>query len=277
MENNKEAIALQVNKAFESQNKRDLEKYLKVDVIKKYICSEASDHEIGLFLGIAKSYQLNPFKREIHLIKFRGSPAQVIVGYETYLKRAERTGKWSGMKLWTEPAEEKYPTKAIVEIYRKDWQQPFRHEVLWSEYARYTNAGKLMALWETKPHSMLKKVVSSQGFRMAFPDEMGGLPYIPEELADAQIVPNGTGSMKPDVKEPEAIEQPINDQEPVQAPENGIGGDLITEKQIKMLLALCNKKHVTIDNVAKDFGIKDIKLMKKADVNKAIKMIEELE
>ena len=32
------------------------------------------------------------------------------------------------------------------------------------------------------PNFMLKKVAIAQGFRLAFPDELGGLPYLAEEL-----------------------------------------------------------------------------------------------
>jgi hypothetical protein len=43
------------------------------------------------------------------------------------------------------------------------------------------------------PAFMLKKVAMAQGFRLCFPDEMGGLPYLPEEinLGSSEALPTG--------------------------------------------------------------------------------------
>ncbi len=58
-----------------------------------------SDNEISQFIGIAKAFQLNPFKREIHCIAYgKGDyrTLQIVTGYEVYLKRAERIGLLDG-------------------------------------------------------------------------------------------------------------------------------------------------------------------------------------
>src|SRR3990167_11338941 len=71
--------------------------------IKKYICPIATDKEIFLFLNICKMYQLNPFKREIYLVKYTSeAPATTLVGYDVYLKRAERSSNWNGFEVLTE-------------------------------------------------------------------------------------------------------------------------------------------------------------------------------
>ncbi len=127
------------------------------------------------FMNTAKAYGLNPMKREIHFIKYGNGPAQTIVGYESYIKRAERTGKLDGWRVWIDdfgsPAE-----RAIIEIKRKDFSSPFTWEVYRKEFDRN------QANWKTMPTFMLKKVAIAQGFRLAFPDEIGGMPYIPEEI-----------------------------------------------------------------------------------------------
>jgi hypothetical protein len=66
--------------------------------------------------------------------------------------------------------------KAVIEIKRKDFSEPFRWEVYRNEF------DKGQANWKTMGTFMLKKVAISQGFRLAFPDELGGMPYIPEEM-----------------------------------------------------------------------------------------------
>ena len=143
---------------------------LSIDDVKKFIAPNATDKEPFMFMGIAKSYGLNPLKREIHFVKYGSAPASIIVGYEIYLKRAERTGKLDGWKCWIEG------DKAIIEIKRKDQSIPIKWEVDRKEF------DKQQSTWKAMPNFMLKKVAIAQGFRLAFPDELGGLPYLAEEL-----------------------------------------------------------------------------------------------
>lgn len=142
--------------------------------IKKYIAPNATDKELFMFIGICKSYGLNPFKREIHFVKYGNAAASIIVGYESYIKRAERTGKLDGWKCWIE--KDDIGEKAIIEIKRKDQSIPIRWEVYRQEF------DKQQSTWKAMPMFMLKKVAIAQGFRLAFSEEVGGMPYIPEEL-----------------------------------------------------------------------------------------------
>ena len=65
--------------------------------IKKYFCPMATDKELFLALGVIQSLNLNPHTREVHLIKYKNTDKlSIIVGYEVFLKRAERTGNLDG-------------------------------------------------------------------------------------------------------------------------------------------------------------------------------------
>ena len=155
---------------------------LSIADVKKYIAPTATDKELFMFMGIAKSYGLNPLKREIHFVKRKykdanGNWVEVgssIVGYEVYLKRAERTGKLDGWKCWIE--RDDMGEKAVIEIKRKDQSLPIRWEVYRKEFDTEKST------WGKMPTFMLKKVAIAQGFRLAFPDDLGGMPYIPEEM-----------------------------------------------------------------------------------------------
>jgi phage recombination protein Bet len=139
--------------------------------------------EVRQFTGIACEFQLNPFKREIYCVAYGDGQyrtCSIIVGYEVYIKRAERTGKVDGWKAWVEGEGENL--KAKLEIYRKDWQHPFTHEVYWREAVQKKKTGDITSFWQKMPKFQLKKVAISQGFRMCFPDELGGLPYDGAEL-----------------------------------------------------------------------------------------------
>lgn len=145
---------------------------LNIDDIKKYICVGATDKEFALFIGISQSYALNPFKREIYFVKYGNNAAQTIVGYEVYLKRAERTGRLDGWDVEIIDNGE----RAKITIHRSDWKNPF----IW--YVDRAEFDKNQSTWKAMPNFMLKKVAIAQGMRLAFPDELGGMPYIPEEL-----------------------------------------------------------------------------------------------
>ena len=161
---------------------------LTIEKVKKYICPTAEDKEIIFFVNICKKFELNPLPvfREVYLVKYGTNPATILTGYETYLKRAERSGKYGGMKAWTEGNIEAKNLKGCVEVYRKDWEKPLYHEVLFEEYAQKKSDGTLNRFWKEKPHTMIKKVAVSQAFRLAFPEDFTGMPYTREEYNDIE-------------------------------------------------------------------------------------------
>lgn len=163
---------------------------LTADDVRKFFCEKATEKEIALFLNIAKLNNLNPFNREIYIVKYGSYPASILTGYEVYLKRAERSGKYAGFKAWIEGEIVNGNMKACIEVPRKDWDKPLYHEVEYSEYVGKTSAGIPTRFWKDKPKTMLKKVVISQAFRFAFPDELSGLPYTDqsEETNHSSIV-----------------------------------------------------------------------------------------
>ncbi|GEM_PF-2678739 len=152
------------------------------------IAAELTDNEKKQFVEVATAYQLNPFKKEIYCLPYMTSVKQangqykkvrklsIVTGYETYLKRAERSGLLNGWNV--EISGQADARTAKITIHRKDWEQPLIHSVILSEYKEDNR------MWKETPMTMLKKVAMAQGFRLAFPDEMGGMPYAAEELPD---------------------------------------------------------------------------------------------
>ncbi|SEP83581.1 phage recombination protein Bet [Treponema bryantii] len=129
------------------------------------------------FLELCQLYKLNPFKREIYAVGY-GNKFNIIVGYEVYLKRAERTGKLNGWQCQVNDD----GTKAKVTIWRKDWEHPFEHTVFLEEVRQSS------PVWQKMPRFMMRKVCIEQGMRLAFPDEMGGMPYAEDELPEGKII-----------------------------------------------------------------------------------------
>ena len=154
------------------------------------IAGQLDQREKRQFIEVATAYGLNPFKREIYCVAYGEGDKRklsIITGYEVYIKRAERSGKLSGWEVRTEGKGE--DMKAVLTIWRKDWSHPFTHEALFNEcvqtkYDNYKKAVVPTHFWAKMPALMLKKVCISQGFRLAFPDELGGMPYTADELPE---------------------------------------------------------------------------------------------
>lgn len=144
------------------------------------------------FIELASAFGLNPFKREIYAVGY-GDNWNIITGYEVYLKRAERIGKLNGWNATVSGSGENM--EATVTIHRKDWSMPFTHTVYYREVCQKTKDGKANSVWSKMPSFMLRKVAIAQGFRLCFPDEMGGMPYTSDELPE--IEPQNDSNLKP--------------------------------------------------------------------------------
>lgn len=167
---------------------------VEADKIRQYLdamnlTTNLTKPQVQQFIEIAQAFGLNPFKREIYASKY-GDNFSIIVGYETYIKRAERSGRLSGWHVATQGTMGDGSLKAVITIHRKDWDHPFTHEVYYSEYVQKTKDGYPTKFWKDKPFTMLKKVAISQGFRLCFSDELGGLPYTSEEMGQETLETN---------------------------------------------------------------------------------------
>lgn len=149
------------------------------------VATKLSEAERLQFVEIAMAYNLNPFKREIYCSTYGSGEyrtTSIITGYEVYIKRAERTGKLNGWGVAIEGSVKDASLKAIITIHRKDWEEPFTHEVYFEEVCQYKKDGNPTSIWAKMPRFMTKKVAIAQGFRLCFSDELGGMPYTSDEL-----------------------------------------------------------------------------------------------
>ena len=166
--------------------------------------SEVSDQEVKLFIEMCKAQKLNPFVTgEVHLIKFGQQPAQMIVGYDTYKRRAEENpaylGKESGIVVMrgSEIIKKEgaciYPNEMLIGGWCKVFKQRGTRETATYKEVSFSEYNKGNAIWKEKPCTMIEKVAISQCLREAFPKDYEGL-YTAEELAPAEyqvINPDG--------------------------------------------------------------------------------------
>lgn len=195
--------------------KKNPQNNVEVEKIQTYLetmnlTTNLTKSEVKQFIEISQAFGLNPFKREIYASKF-GDRFSIIVGFETYLKRAERSGLLSGWSVTTDGQVNfqnigNSNITATITIHRKDWNQPFIHTVHFAEYVQRTGKGEINKFWREKPITMIKKVAMAQGFRLCFSDENGGLPYTSEEL--------GTETVTDAIVMESNIQQPTDQQAP---------------------------------------------------------------
>ena len=133
----------------------------------------ATDPEFKKLLYLSQVWQLDPMLREIWLVKFGNSPAQIYAGRDGFLKIAHRSGQFDGMRSGVKKNDDG-ETVGWCEVWRRDISHSFYGEVLLSEYSTGQN------LWKTKPMVMIQKVAESVVLRKSFsvcgiysPDEMG--------------------------------------------------------------------------------------------------------
>jgi phage recombination protein Bet len=175
------------------------------EMVKKYLAKgqNFTDQEVKMFIELCKYQKLNPFVNEAYLIKF-GNECQMIVGYSTYVRRAEEFPEYvrkedgitvmRGSDIVQKPGQCLYPGEKLI----GGWCIVYKlkngvemscglTEVQLEEYIQKKSDGTPNTNWKNKPATMIHKVAVSQALRAAFPKDNAGL-YIQEEFQD--IIPD---------------------------------------------------------------------------------------
>lgn len=194
-----------------------------------------TEQQTKQFLAVASAFGLNPWKREIYAVTFKGkngTEMSVVTGYETYIKRAEANPNYDGYDIEFKGGFErktfqkqgeygpynvtevvpKGDVSCVCTVYRKDRSHPVREEVFFDEYDQKNS------MWKSKPRTMLKKVAIVNAFRKAFPFDLCGMPYTSDELPDNMTGAdrlNAQGHVEVSVEEQQAAlppkSEPLND------------------------------------------------------------------
>lgn len=236
-------------------------------IIRNYLVSgngKVTDQEVMMFLKLCQFQKLNPFLREVYIIKYGDKfPATTVTGKETFLKRAMRNPKYEGHT--TGISED--GKLAWAEVYLEGYQVPIKCEVDYDEYVGLKD-GKPNKMWASKPRTMLKKVALVQALREAFPEDLGGL-YSQEEI-NTVTVELPTTPVKAAVKETKSKSSQKKDtpKKEEEAGEEDSGEAVITIKKIGMKETKKNPKYTIYSNEGEKYGTFD------QDIADAAKEIE---
>ena len=170
---------------------------LSPSIIKNYLVrgnGNVTDQETMMFLSLCKFQKLNPFLNEAYLIKFNNAPASLVVGKETFTKRAFTHPKFRGLtagviverngELMELEGTFKKPSDILLggwAIVHVENRVPFKNTVSLAEFQKTKSDGTLQSTWKSMPCTMIRKVALVQALREAFPDYFQAM-YSQEEM-----------------------------------------------------------------------------------------------
>ncbi len=184
--------------------------------VRRYLCPDASDAEIGLFLKVCQSENLNPFRKDCYLVKYaKDQPASIIIATEVFLRSAENSPEFDGYEagIILKPIDPKDKPEfregsflmdgeddrlagGWARVFRKDRAKPFYSAVNIKECVKYTKYGKPTRFWEEMPATMVRKVALSRALREAFTNRYSGT------YTTAEIEPPPEGELPPAYQKP---------------------------------------------------------------------------
>lgn len=161
--------------------------------------ADASAGDLAVFMHVAQRTGLDPFSRQLYMIKRWDSQANtnrwtIQTGIDGFRIIAARSGVYRGQvgpqwcgddgtwrDVWiaTTP-----PAAARVGVLRADFDQPIYGIAVYSEYAQTKKNGDPTVMWATKPALMIAKCAEALALRKAFPHDLAGLVTDDETARD---------------------------------------------------------------------------------------------
>ncbi len=185
--------------------------------IKDSFAKGATDSEFQVFCEIGRRCGMNPFLRELWLVKYGSNPASIFIGRDGYRKAAQAHPDYEhheAHSVYENDALDydndtgcvKHDFKltergeligAYALVRKKGVERPFFRFVYFREYT----TGQ--SLWKSKPDTMITKTAEAQALKMAFQDLFAGTYSDAEEWKEkpkpkevlASLINPGTGEV----------------------------------------------------------------------------------
>ena len=186
--------------------------------IRERLCPNATDSELALCVELCNRQHLNPFTKEVYLIKYGSAPASIITSYQVFNRRANKQPNYggieSGVVVLRDGEVVKKKGSAVYKIIGEqliggwaevkftDGKIPAYAELALTDYS----TGK--SNWAKMPGVMIDKCAKAAAWRLAYPGEFRGM-YVSEEMDQAQPQPREVAATVE--RAPEVDLQPVRD------------------------------------------------------------------
>jgi len=167
--------------------------------------------ESRMFIELCLAQNLNPWTKEVYLIKYDDkSPASIVVGKDAFMQRANRIPSFDGMSAGVivkrgdaiEYVEGAFAIDGVdtllggwAKVFHKDRSVPTFAAVNITEY--HSNK----STWRQMPLTMIRKVAVVQALREAFPLDFSGLydaAEMDQAVKDIDLVAETGQTVKPE-------------------------------------------------------------------------------
>lgn len=198
------------------------------DEVRARLCPSVTDKELAFTMALCQAQKLNPFTKDVYIIKYGDGPASIVTSKDTFTKRAQANPRFEGMeagvtvvnnnRIVQRPGSMVLRGETLVggwcKVYVKGYRVPIFDEVSLSEYS----TGK--SNWTKMPATMIRKVALCHALREAFPDDFQGL-YGEEEMGadilSEEQTPTQAAAQASAVEAVETVQQPAAAQAPIDA------------------------------------------------------------
>lgn len=181
------------------------------DEVRARLCPNITEQELAFTMALCQAQKLNPFTKDVYIIKYGDGPASIVTSKDTFTKRAQANPRFEGMeagvtvinnnRIVQRPGSMVLRGESLVggwcKVYVKGYKVPIFDEVSLAEYS----TGK--SGWKKMPATMIRKVALCHALREAFPDDFQGL-YGEEEMG-ADIPGDGAEERRPRETQPAEI------------------------------------------------------------------------
>lgn len=164
------------------------------ELIKNTVAQGCTDDELKLFFYQCERTKLDPFSRQIHMVK-RGNKATIQTGIDGFRAIAERSGAYAGNDEYTFNGGLTEYECSVKKVTRPHSATATIKKVVGGVICEFTASASWDAycpkgsdfMWKKMPFLMLGKCAEALALRKAFPNDMSGL-YTDDEMAQSEKV-----------------------------------------------------------------------------------------